>query len=135
MLDAEIAVPSQRAKERFVRGGVDFVWFVVNGESVFHWFSQFSDKTLTLFIANVRMAHMTTLTLQVPDLLAQQLRQQKIGEQEIQSIVIATLETWLATLGQNSVTDSSEQFSESGAAFARRIIQHNRELFETLAQR
>lgn len=81
------------------------------------------------------MAHMTTLTLQVPDTLAQQLRQQKIGEQEIQSIVIATLETWLVTLGQNSVTHPSERFSESGAAFARRVIQHNRELFETLAQR
>lgn len=78
---------------------------------------------------------MTTLTLQVPDTLAQQLRQQQIGEKEIQTIVIATLETWLATLGQNPMPHNSERFSESGATFARRLIQQNRELFETLAQR
>lgn len=81
------------------------------------------------------MAAMTTLTLQVADTLAQQLRQRKIGDKEIQTIVIATLETWLATLAQNSIQHPSEPFSERGATFARRLIEHNRELFETLAQR
>ncbi|MBI4673164.1 MAG: hypothetical protein HY741_16035 [Chloroflexi bacterium] len=78
---------------------------------------------------------MTTLTLELPDTLAEQLRQQQINTKEIQAIVVVTLETWLASLGQNSTTQNRGRFAESGTLFARRLIQQNRELFETLAQR
>lgn len=78
---------------------------------------------------------MSTLTLELPDTLANQLRQQEISQKEIQAIVIATLETWLASLGQNSTPQNQGRFAESGTVFARRLIQQNRELFETLARR
>jgi hypothetical protein len=65
--------------------------------------------------------------------LAKQLRQPEISQKEIQAIVVATLETWLATLEQKPTPQSQGRFAESGTAFARCLIQQNRELFETLA--
>lgn len=78
---------------------------------------------------------MTTLTLQLPDTLAEELRRQHVNQKEIQAIVVATLETWLASLGENSSVQKQGRFAESGAVFARRLIQQNRELFDTLAHR
>ena len=78
---------------------------------------------------------MSTLTLKVPDTLARQLREKQISEREIQAIVVATLEVWLANLESSIPTSTPGRFGESGALFARRLIQQNRELFQLLAQR
>ncbi len=80
---------------------------------------------------------MQTLTLELPETLAQQLRQKHISEQEIQAVVVATLELWLANRDQAPFQAASYtgRFAESGTSFARHLIQENRELFETLAHR
>ncbi len=77
---------------------------------------------------------MKTLTLELPDTLVQQLQQKQIGEQEIQAIVVATLETWLAKLNQSSLQPASSpgRLAESVTEFARELMQENRELLETL---
>ena len=79
---------------------------------------------------------MTTVTLELPDTLAQQLRQKQVGEKEIQAVAVAAIEFWVANADQFPATvRASSQFTESGASFARRLIQQNRALFETLARR
>jgi len=80
---------------------------------------------------------MTTLTLELPESLIEQLRQRHISEQEIQAVAVAALEFWLANADQaeKGTAQSAGRFSASGTQFARRLIQQNRTLFETLAQR
>ena len=72
-----------------------------------------------------------TLTIELPDALTQQFRKQQISEKEIKSVVLATLEIWLAQ--QNS--KSGGRFTEGAEPFVRQLLAENRELFETLAQR
>ncbi|MCI0487571.1 MAG: hypothetical protein L0229_13345 [Blastocatellia bacterium] len=72
-----------------------------------------------------------TLTIELPDTLVNQLRERKIPEKEIEAVVLAALEIWLA----QSQTKDDDRFSESAVPFIRRLIAQNRELFETLAQR
>ena len=79
---------------------------------------------------------MTTVTLELPDALAQQLRQKQVGEKEIQAVAVAAIEFWVANADQFLATArASSRFTESGASFARRLIQQNRALFATLASR
>lgn len=72
-----------------------------------------------------------TLTIELPDTLTQQFRKQRIPEMEIKSVVLTTLEIWLAQ--RNS--KNSDSFTESAVPFVQRLLTENRELFETLAQR
>ena len=72
-----------------------------------------------------------TLTVELPDTLSHEFREREIPDQEIQAIVIAALEIWLAERNP----EGSSPFSESAVPFVRRLIAQNRELFETLAQR
>ena len=72
-----------------------------------------------------------TLTIELPDTLTQQFRERQIPEKEIEAVVLAALEIWLAQ--QNSETGG--RFTESAVPFVRRLIAQNRELFEILAQR
>ena len=72
-----------------------------------------------------------TLMIELPDTLTQQFRERQIPEKEIEAVVLATLEIWLAQ--QNSET--GDRFTESAVPFVRRLIAQNRELFERLAQR
>lgn len=71
------------------------------------------------------------LTIDLPDTLTEQLCEQQIPETEIQSVVLATLEIWIA----QRQAKKSRRFTESAAPFVRRLLAENRELFETLAQR
>lgn len=72
-----------------------------------------------------------TLAIELPDTLTEQFRARQIPEKEIEAVIIAALEIWLA---QQPATEG-ERFSESAVPFVRRLIAQNRELFETLAQR
>ena len=76
---------------------------------------------------------MTTITLDLPTSLTEQLVQRQIAEEEVKAVAIAAIELWLAQPA--SETESSGRFSQSAVPFARRLIRQNRELFETLAQR
>ena len=80
---------------------------------------------------------MTTMTLELPDSLAQQLQQKHVSPQLVQSVAVAALEFWLANADElpQDTAQASTRFTESGADFARRLIQQNRALFEALAQR
>ncbi|HKZ86093.1 MAG TPA: hypothetical protein VJ793_20855 [Anaerolineae bacterium] len=80
---------------------------------------------------------MTTLTLELPESLVERLRERRISEQEIQTVAVAALEFWLANAGQieKPATPAAGRFAASGASFARRLIQQNRALFKTFAQR
>ena len=72
-----------------------------------------------------------TLTVELPDTLADEFRERQIPVEGIQAVVIAALEIWLAERNPRG----NGHFSESAAPFVRRLITQNRELFETLAQR
>jgi len=52
-------------------------------------------------------------------------------------VAVAALEFWLANAGQieKPATPAAGRFAASGASFARRLIQQNRALFKTFAQR
>lgn len=72
-----------------------------------------------------------TLTIELPEMLTEQLRARAIPEKEAEAVAIAALEIWLA----QPSTASGNRFSESAVPFVQRLIAQNRELFEKLAQR
>ncbi len=71
------------------------------------------------------------LTIELPDILTEQFREQQIPETEIKSVVLATLEIWM----DQRKAQKRGRFTESAAPFVRQLLEENRELFETLAQR
>ncbi|MDZ7360234.1 MAG: hypothetical protein ONB46_05840 [candidate division KSB1 bacterium] len=71
-----------------------------------------------------------TLSIKLPEKLANEFSARQISENDIQKVVLATLEIWL----KQSETPSHSRFSESAMPFARRLIAQNRELFETLVK-
>jgi hypothetical protein len=80
---------------------------------------------------------MTTVTLDLPGTLAQRLREQQITEREIGAIAVAALEVWLEQSegGRADQSRAARRFGESAVPFVRQLIEQNRTLFETLAQR
>ncbi|MGH9769380.1 MAG: hypothetical protein ACREAB_18300 [Blastocatellia bacterium] len=72
-----------------------------------------------------------TLTIELPDTITEQFREREIPQKEIEAVVLAALEIWLA---QKSV-ENGARFTESAVPFVRRLIAQNRGLFELLAQR
>ncbi|MDX2044970.1 MAG: hypothetical protein SF097_27410 [Acidobacteriota bacterium] len=72
-----------------------------------------------------------TLTMELPETLTKQFRERRIQEKEIEAVVVAALELWMAQPQEQS----EGQFAQSAMPFARRLIAQNRELFETLAKR
>jgi len=72
-----------------------------------------------------------TLTIELPEKLNQQFRERQIPEQEINAVILAALEIWLA---ERQPTEDG-RFTESAVPFTERLIAQNRELFEKLAQR
>jgi len=71
------------------------------------------------------------MAIELPDTVTERIRERKIPEKEVQAVVLAALETWLA----QPFAENSGRFSECAKPFARRLITQNRELFEMLAQR
>ncbi len=72
-----------------------------------------------------------TLTIELPDTLTEQFREREIPEKEIEAVVLAAIEIWLA----QPPAENGGRFGASAVPFARRLIAQNRELFELLAQR
>lgn len=72
-----------------------------------------------------------TLTMELPETLLNQFRERQIPEKEIEAIVVAALELWLAQPQE----PTEERFGNSAVTFTRRLVAQNRELFETLAKR
>jgi len=71
-----------------------------------------------------------TLSIKLPEKLANEFSARQISENDIQKVVVATLEIWLK---QNDSPNRS-RFGESAVPFVYRLITQNRELFETLAR-
>jgi hypothetical protein len=79
---------------------------------------------------------MSTLTVELPEALARELEQSGISLQQVEQLIVQLVQAYLderqrAPTGgaQNPTVDST------GAAFARRVIANNRELFLELASR
>jgi hypothetical protein len=72
-----------------------------------------------------------TLAIELPDTLTEQFRERKIPEREIEAIVSAALEIWLA----EHPAENGGLFTDSAVPFVQRLIAQNRELFEILARR
>jgi len=71
-----------------------------------------------------------TLTIDLPETLANQFHERQIPENELKAVAVAAWEIWLA----QRASKNSGRFDESAVPFARRLIAQNRELFELLAQ-
>lgn len=71
-----------------------------------------------------------TITIELPDALTEQVRKRAIPEKEIEAVVLAAIEIWLA----QPSAENGGRFTESAVPFARRLIAQNRELFEMLAE-
>ncbi len=71
-----------------------------------------------------------TLTIELPDTLANQFRERQIPENELNAIAVAV---WEICLTQRDSKNGS-RFAESAVPFARQLIAQNRELFELLAK-
>lgn len=71
-----------------------------------------------------------TVTVELPEELASEVRIKKISESEIKKILMVTLELWL----KQEDTQGDKRFSESAVPLVRRLISQNRALFETLAR-
>lgn len=72
-----------------------------------------------------------TLTMELPETLLNQFRERQVPEKEIEAIVVAALELWLAQPQEQA----EGRFGNSAVTFTRRLVAQNRELFETLAKR
>ncbi|HRQ37967.1 MAG TPA: hypothetical protein PLD25_08640 [Chloroflexota bacterium] len=79
---------------------------------------------------------MTTVTINLPDQLANELEKLQISEEVVQSVALAALEIWLSQPNIETVPKSStKRFEESAMPFVQDLIAKNRALFEVLAQR
>jgi len=82
------------------------------------------------------MVMRSTITLELPEALASQIDEQQVSEQQLQAVLTAMLETWLAQrAGIQEAIAKSGRFSQSAIPFARRLVAQNRPLFEELAKR
>ena len=82
---------------------------------------------------------MTTLIIKLPDELAEQVQGRGISQQRLEKVVISVVQEFLRqldeTLPDNEMSPTAtEPIWTDGEAFARRVIDKNRELFEELAQ-
>jgi hypothetical protein len=74
---------------------------------------------------------MTTLTIELPDTIAQHMRDRKIPPERLEHVILHFVEAYLQeneSLGIQSATWSDSK------DFARRVIANNRALFEELAR-
>jgi len=81
------------------------------------------------------MVMRSTITLELSEALASQMDEQQVSEQELQAVLTAMLETWLAQRAswQETIAEPG-RFSQSAIPFARRLVAQNRALFEELAK-
>lgn len=83
---------------------------------------------------------MTTLIIELPDELAEQVQGRGISQQRLEKVVISVVKEFLRQLDETLPDDNemsptaTEPIWSDGEAFARRVIDKNRELFEELAR-
>jgi hypothetical protein len=75
---------------------------------------------------------MTTLTIELPDALAQQVQARKISPQRLERVLIRFMELYLEEA--DVVLETANPTWSDPAEFAHRVIANNRELFEELAR-
>ena len=81
------------------------------------------------------MATRSAITLEIPETLALRMDEQQVSERELQAVLTAMLETWLAQrAGRQEAVAKPGRFSQSAIPFARRLVTQNRALFEELAK-
>ncbi len=74
---------------------------------------------------------MTTLTIEFPDGLAQQLQTQGVSQDQLKQAIVRFVQLYLNEYAANP---SKHSGLTNGADFANRIIANNRKLFEELAR-
>jgi hypothetical protein len=72
-----------------------------------------------------------TLSIELPDSLIQQARDQQVPDEELRAVAIAAMEIWLS----REQSPNNGRFAQSAVPFTRKLVAENRELFEALAQR
>lgn len=76
---------------------------------------------------------MDRVIIELPQSLSEAIQQRHISRQRLEGAVISFLDVYLRELDRQGAS-GVDQFAGDGAAFARRVIANNRELFETLAK-
>jgi hypothetical protein len=78
-----------------------------------------------------------TLTIDLPESVAQELDHRHISSQQVRAFVIEVVEAWLRIRSTETATAPIEKtgsrFSSSATGFAEKLVRENRELFERLA--
>ena len=74
---------------------------------------------------------MTTLTIELPDRISQQIRDRRISPERLEDIIVSMVDAYLQESAPES--ESSEARWTDSKEFAKRIISKNRALFEELA--
>jgi hypothetical protein len=75
---------------------------------------------------------MTTLTIELPDNVAEEIRTRNISPQRLERVLVHLVEAYLKE-SEPATTTSQPSWSD-GKEFAERIIAKNRKLFEELAR-
>lgn len=81
---------------------------------------------------------MATLTVELPDRLAERLATQAEAQRQLESFLVGAIEVWLRRRRRDVETDPSSwdgAFESSAVEFVDQLIDDNRELFEELARR
>jgi hypothetical protein len=74
---------------------------------------------------------MTTLTIELPETIAQNIRDRKIPPEQLEHVILHFVEVYLQ---ENEASDSQSVTWSDSKDFARRVISKNRALFEELAR-
>jgi hypothetical protein len=74
---------------------------------------------------------MTTLTIELPDTIAQHIRDRKIPPERLEHVILHFVEAYLQENESSGFQNATWSDSKD---FARRVISNNRALFEELAR-
>jgi hypothetical protein len=74
---------------------------------------------------------MTTLTIELPETIAQNIRERNIPPERLEHMILQFVEVYLQ---ENESSDSQDVAWSDSKDFARRVISKNRALFEELAR-
>jgi hypothetical protein len=82
---------------------------------------------------------MSTLTIELPETLAQVVRTHNVPVEEVQAVAVIAVENWLRIRPDkiakgNGHENGHSRFSASAVPFVEKLIQENRGLFERLAR-
>jgi len=78
-----------------------------------------------------------TMTIELPESVAQELDQRHISNHQVRAFVIEVVEAWLRIQSREQDTDNQNResrFYQSALVFAEKLVRENRDLFEQLAK-